>query len=171
MRDLSKLPVACLSVDAIRIGIRLENSRKHAVLAAYVTLTDGSFETLSVGLGNEESNDLWGEFIADLKARGLADPLLVISDCNPGVVGRRRIRTSNMLERVNHEVRGRIDVIGRHPSEAGCLALVFQITRRHASRRKTFGCGDLVARLWWRLRNQKLEVVTQIDLALATQAS
>jgi putative transposase len=83
----------------------------------------------------------------------------------------RRISTSNKLERVNREIRRRLDVIGRHPSEAGCLALVFQITRRHASRQKSFGCGDLVARLWRRLRDQRLEMITQLDFALASQAS
>ena len=198
-RDLSELKAAYVFVDAIRIG-----------------------------LGNEESSDVWGKFIADLKLRGLKDPILVVSDGNPGVIGAieryfptadrqrcvkhkvdnvmdsipkekyaevrpklnriffgstsleqaktalekfvreyrkiypqavsrllndvdqaltfylfesahwRRIRASNKLERMNLEIRRRLNVIGRHPSEEGCLALVYQTTKRHAERQKAF---------------------------------
>lgn len=260
-RDLSKLSVAYVFVDAIRIGMRFERARKQAVLVAYAALEDGKFETLSIGLGNEESSDVWGEFIADLKARGLADPILIISDGNPGVIGAiekyfptsyrqrctkhkidnildvipkekhdevrpklsrifygstsleqaraailqfkreyrkiypsavsrlendldkaltfylfpvshwKRIRTSNKLERMNLEIRRRLNVIGRHPSEEGCLALVYQVSKRHADRQKNFGVGELVKKLWERLRNQKLEMINQLELALVDQAA
>jgi putative transposase len=260
-RDLSDLKVAYLFVDAIRIGMRLENTRKQAVLVAYAVLEDGTFETLSIGLGNEESKNIWGHFVGDLKLRGLKDPLLAISDGNAGViaaldahfptayrqrctkhkidnvldaipkekhdevrpklnrifygatsleqakaaldvfrrqyrkiyptaVGRlendldqcltfflfpaahwRRIRTSNKLERMNLEIRRRLNVIGRHPSEDGCLALVYQITKRYAARQKAFGCGDLVQALWRRLRKEKVEMVTQLQFELVRSAA
>jgi transposase-like protein len=256
-RDLSSFKAAYVFVDAIRIGMRFERSRKQAVLVAYATLEDGSFETLSIGLGNEESSEVWEQFIADLKLRGLKDPILVISDGNPGVIGAieryfptsyrqrctkhkvenimdvipkekhaevrpklsrifygstsleqakgaidsfireyrkiyptavsrfkndldqaltfylfpsahwKRIRTSNKLERMNLEIRRRLNVIGRHPSEEGCLALVYQTSKRHAKRQKTFSNGDLVIKLWERLRKQKLEMITQLELQLA----
>ena len=44
----------------------------------------------------------------------------------------RRIRTSNKLERVNRELRRRLDVIGRHPSESGCLALIYHVAAKYA---------------------------------------
>jgi len=260
-RDLSDLKVAYVFVDAIRIGMRFERTRKQAVLVAYATLEDGGFETISIGLGNEESLDVWGSFIADLKLRGLKDPILVISDGNPGVISAierhfpssyrqrcvkhkvdnvmdsvpkekhaeirpklyriffgstsleqaktalekfvrdyrkiypqavsrllndinqaltfylfpsahwRRIRTSNKLERMNLEIRRRLNVIGRHPSEEGCLALVYQTTKRHAERQLAFGNGDLVQKLWARLRTQKLEMITQLELSLVDQVA
>ena len=62
-------------------------------------------------------------------------------------------------------------MIGRHPSEEGSLALVYQTARRHAERQKTFGTGDLVKKLWERLRTQKIEMITPLDLPLADQAA
>jgi len=260
-RDLSEIKPAYVFIDAIRVGMRFERTRKQAVLVAYATLECGKFETLSIGLGNEESGDVWEKFIADMKLRGLKDPILVVSDGNPGLIGAiekyfptsyrqrcakhklenvldvipkekhaevrpkltkiffgatsleqakaaaisfvreyrkiyptaagrlqgdldqaltfylfpsshwRRIRTSNKLERLNLEIRRRLNVIGRHPSEEGCLALVYQTAKRHADRQKAFGTGDLVKKLWERLRTQKIEMITQLDLPLADQAA
>ncbi len=112
-RDLSKLSVAYVFVDAIRIGMRFERARKQAVLVAYAALEDGKFETLSIGLGNEESSDVWGEFIADLKARGLADPILIISDGNPGVIGaiEKYFPTSYRQRCTKHKIDNILDVI------------------------------------------------------------
>ena len=39
----------------------------------------------------------------------------------------KRIRTSNKLERLNKELRRRLDVIGRHPDELGCLSLIYGV--------------------------------------------
>ena len=91
-----------LFLDAIRIGMRLENTAKQAVLLAYGVLEDGSFELVSVGIGHSESDKTWEKFIVDMKTarnngltirpirtmktRGLADPLLVVSDGNHGVI-------------------------------------------------------------------------------------
>jgi putative transposase len=255
-RDLSKLPIVYLFLDAIRIHMRLDNTAKEAVLIAYGVMEDGSFETLSIGLKNSESDKAWAAFVYDMKSRGLKDPLLVVSDGNHGVVTAidtyfptawrqrcvrhkvdnvlecvpkenqedvredldrifygatsleqakmaiadfnkkyrkiypsaveclqrdllqcltfymfpsshwRRIRTSNRLERLNREIRRRLNSIGRHPSEEGCLALVLQICNRHAQDKRAFKADDLVLALWRKLRNQKLEMITQLQLDL-----
>lgn len=255
-RSLKDKKFVYLFLDAIRIGMRLENSAKQAVLLAYGVLEDGSFELVSVGIGHSESDKTWEKFIVDMKTRGLADPLLVVSDGNHGVitaidsyfptsyrqrcvkhkmdnvldaipkekhdevrpklnrifygatsleqakealqafkreyvkiypsaVGRlesdldqaltfflfpsahwKRIRTSNRLERLNKEVRRRLNVIGRHPSEAGCLSLVYATCKRYEIGKYGFKSNDLVQALWKRLREQKLEMITQLELAL-----
>ena len=72
---------------------------------------------------------------------------------------------------MNLEIRRRLNVIGRHPSEEGCLALVYQVSKRHADRQKNFGTGDLVKVLWERLRNQKLEMTSQLELTLVDKAA
>jgi len=199
------------------------------VLIAYAVLDNGDFETLSVGLGNAESNDVWGSFLVDLKRRGLRDPLLCISDGNPGLCGmidkyfptsyRQRCVRHKMenilsqipkekhsetqpklnrifygatsleqakqsladfkreyskiypsaiarLERVNKEIRRRLRVIGRHPSESGCLSLVFQLCNRYEENKRAFKTNDLVIALWRRLKNEKLEMITQLELDL-----
>lgn len=260
-RDLSELKVIYLFFDAIRVGMRIGDTGKDAVLIAYAVLESGEFETLSIGLGNSESGKTWEDFIVDLKKRGLKDPLLCISDGNFGLCGMldkyfptsyrqrcvkhkmenilsqipkekhdevqpklnrifygatsleqakqalisfkreygkiyptaisrleteldqslmfylfpsnhwKRIRTSNRLERLNKEIRRRLRVIGRHPSEAGCLSLVFQICKRYQENKRAFKANDLVQALWKRLRTEKQEMITQLELALDQKAA
>jgi putative transposase len=255
-RSLKDKKVAYLFLDAIRVGMRLENTGKQAVLLAYAVCEDGSFELLSVGLGHSESDASWEKFLADLKNRGLADPILAVSDGNHGVIRSielnfptawrqrcvkhkldnvldviprekhdevrpklnrifygatsleqakealarfkreyakiypsaisrlegdldqaltfylfpsshwKRIRTSNRLERLNREIRRRLDVIGRHPSEDGCLSLVYATCTRYAYGKKSFKADDLVQALWRRLRTAKREMITQLSLDL-----
>jgi putative transposase len=83
----------------------------------------------------------------------------------------RRIRTSNRLERMNLEIRRRLKTIGRHPFEEGCLALVYRICTRHAEGKKGFLADDLVRALWSRLRDKKIEMITQLELGLELQAA
>lgn len=83
----------------------------------------------------------------------------------------RRIRTSNRLERMNLEIRRRLNSIGRHPHEEGCLSLVYRICMRHAEGKKGFLADDLVKALWARLKAQKIEMVTQLELGLELQAA
>ena len=255
-RDLSELSVIYIFFDAIRVGMRIGGIGKDCVLIAYAVLENGEFETLSIGLGNTESEKTWEDFIVDLKKRGTKDPLLCISDGNiglcsmidkyfptsyrqrcvkhkmenilaqipkdkhrevtpklnrifygatsleqskqalkdfkreyvkfyPSAIARledeleqslvfylfptnhwKRIRTSNRLERMNKEIRRRLRVIGRHPSESGCLSLVFQICKRYQENKNAFKANDLVHALWKRLRDQKLEMITQLELDL-----
>ena len=252
-RDLSDLPVAYLFVDAIHIGMRFEKTRKQAVLLAYATLEDGSFELLSIGLGYAESDASWKPFIENLSKRDLRDPLLTISDGNQALVnalegtfdssyrqrcvrhkvenilsyvpkekhvevkaalGRmfygatsleqakaaaiafkktftvrypsavdclegdlescltfylfpanhwRRTRTSNCLERLNLEIRRRLNVIGRHPSEEECLTLVFQIAKRYQENKAGFKANDMVHAQWKRLRQSQEELILMLD--------
>lgn len=84
----------------------------------------------------------------------------------------RRIRTSNSLERLNREVRRRLDVIGRHPDEEGCLALIFQVTRRYAVEQKvrSFKVTDIVKKQWAKLRVEKEAMAAEI-LDLFNQAA
>lgn len=260
-RDLSKLPVIYLFLDAIRLGMRMESTRKDAVLIAYAVLEDGSFETLSIAVRSSESGAAWEDFLVDMKRRGLRDPLLVVSDGNPGVIQAiekdfptawrqrcvkhrtdnileavpqeeavqkevysdlhkifygatsleqakqgvedfrkkyrnrypsavaclerdlpqcltfylfpashwKRIRTSNRLERMNLEIKRRLNAIGRHPSEEGCLALVYQLCKVYAQGRKGFKANDLVKALWARLREKKLEMIEQLELNFHTE--
>jgi transposase-like protein len=255
-RDLSELKVVYLFLDAIRIGIRLDGAKKQAVLVAYGVMDDGSFAPISIGVGHSESNDSWGTFLRDMKARGLTDPLLTISDGNQGVIASidavfplswrqrcvrhkienvlgavpkedheavradldlifygatsleqarqalgdfrrkykkvypsaidrlesdleqtltyyifpachwRRIRTSNSLERLNLEIRRRMNVIGRHPHEDGCLSLVFAVAMGHADRNRAFKATEIIQSLWQRLRDKKEDLVWQLQNAV-----
>lgn len=255
-RDLSEIRVAYLFLDAIRVGMRIGGHNKDAVLIAYGILEDGSVETLSIDLGHTESDRSWGEFLGDLKARGLSDPLLTISDGNASVIKAieshfptsyrqrclkhrtenilecvpveeqapvivalnrifygatsleqaklflkefkkefrnkyptaisrlaedldqcltyylfphnhwRAIRTSNKLERLNKELKRRLKVIGRHPDESGCLSLIYAVAKTYSVRKMNFRVNDLVTAVWKKLREEKISMITQLELDL-----
>jgi transposase-like protein len=78
----------------------------------------------------------------------------------------KRIRTSNKLERLNREIRRRLDVIGRHPDELGCLTLVYAVTQKYAKNKMGFKVNDLVKALWKRLREEKVSMQEQLELDL-----
>lgn len=56
------------------------------VLAAWGITTSGKPAFVGLGPGSGESADAWHAFLTDLKDRGLACPLLVISDGAPGLI-------------------------------------------------------------------------------------
>ena len=56
------------------------------VLAAWGITTGGKPAFIGLAPGTGESADAWHDFLADLKDRGLASPLLVISDGAPGLI-------------------------------------------------------------------------------------
>ncbi len=255
-RSLSEMKVAYLFLDAIRIGMRMGGTTKDAVLIAYAILEDGTMELVAIDIGHSESDRSWGKFIERIKARGLADPLLVCSDGNQGVINAidahfttsyrqrclkhreqnildavpkeeqaavrkalkaifygatslsqakqfvasfkrqfqkkyptavqrlyadldqclvfyifphhhwRRMRTSNKLERLNRELRRRLDVIGRHPDEDGCLSLIYAVTIKYAANQNSFKVDDLTKKLWTDLREKKIEMIEQLELDL-----
>src|SRR5438874_246750 len=56
------------------------------VLAAWGITTDGKPAFIGLAPGSGQSADAWHDFLTDLKDRGLASPLLVISDGAPGLI-------------------------------------------------------------------------------------
>src|SRR6266513_270843 len=56
------------------------------VLAAWGSTTDGKPAFIGLAPGTGESTDAWHAFLTDLKDRGLASPLLIVSDGAPGLI-------------------------------------------------------------------------------------
>ncbi len=75
----------------------------------------------------------------------------------------KRIRTSNQLERLNLEIRRRINAIGRHPSEEGCLTLIYFVATRYTENTHHFKVDDLIRNLWQKLKQRKIEMITQLE--------
>jgi transposase-like protein len=84
-RDLSGLKPLYLFLDGQFHAARSASAEKEGILAAYALCEDGAMVLLHLGLGPRESTDAWVAFLHDLTARGLAAPLLVIVDGNPGL--------------------------------------------------------------------------------------
>jgi transposase-like protein len=76
----------------------------------------------------------------------------------------RRIRTSNKLERVNLEIRRRLNVIGRHPDELGCLSLIYAVVKKYAKDQRGLKVDDITRALWVKLRADKIAMLNQLEL-------
>lgn len=63
------------------------NAAAEPVLAAWGIDTDGKPVFIGLDAASAESGDAWAAFLTDLGERGLACPLLVISDGVPGLIG------------------------------------------------------------------------------------
>jgi len=84
-RDLSGLRIDYLYLDGSHFRMH-PNSPAEPVLAAWGIDTDGRPVFVGLAAARSESTDAWGDFLADLEARGLRPPVLVISDRAPGLL-------------------------------------------------------------------------------------
>lgn len=84
-RDLSQLKVLYLFLDAIYLALRQGTEEKEGVLCAYGILENGKKVLLHLAVGSRESYDAWLSFLHDMVARGLEEPLLVVSDKHKGL--------------------------------------------------------------------------------------
>lgn len=89
-RDLSKHRVIYLFLDGEYFAMRQGTDEKEGVLCAYGITEEGKKIFLHIGLGERESYEAWLSFLHDMTSRGLAAPLLIIHDGNPGL--RKAIR-------------------------------------------------------------------------------
>jgi transposase-like protein len=89
-RDLSGLKVVYLFLDATYLPLRQGTKEKEGILCAYAILENGKKALIHLALGSRESYDSWLSFLHDMTARGLNEPLLVISDKKKGL--RRAVR-------------------------------------------------------------------------------
>ena len=85
-RRLDQVKLDYLFLDASFFRMH-PGSPAEPVLAAWGITTDGKPAFIGLGPGTGESFDAWKDFLADLRDRGLASPLLVVSDGAPGLIG------------------------------------------------------------------------------------
>jgi len=84
-RRLDEVVLDYLFLDASFFRMH-PGSPAEPVLAAWGITTGGKPAFIGLAPGTGESADAWGSFLTDLKNRGLASPLLVISDGAPGLI-------------------------------------------------------------------------------------
>jgi len=84
-RDLSDLYIVYLFIDGVAERLHLGQPRE-AVLAAWGIAVDGTKHLLGLQPGTKEDTACCADFIRDLKARGLSDPVLVATDGAPGLI-------------------------------------------------------------------------------------
>jgi len=146
-RDLSGEAVVYLFLDGYYEAVRFGTSEKEAILVAHGVREDGSRVLLGVWLGCHESTESWKLALDDLVARGLREPLLVISDGNPGLLQavkrtwpnapRQRCivhRVRNVLQRVPKKDHARIRKELNTVFYAACLEDAVAAARRFTQR-------------------------------------
>jgi putative transposase len=84
-RDLSEFVIAYLFVDGVAERLHAGLPRE-AVLCAWGITEDGCKVLLHLAPGTKEDTPSCTAFFEDLKRRGLADPLLVVTDGAPGLI-------------------------------------------------------------------------------------
>jgi len=85
-RDLSEDRHAILYLDGIHLKVRLARRVVSVpVLIALGVQEDGRKELISMRLVGAESGSTWGGLIDDLQKRGLATPVVIVSDGHPGL--------------------------------------------------------------------------------------
>lgn len=84
-RDLSGIDVAYLFLDGVAARLHLGQPRE-AVLAAWAITLTGTKVLVGLQPGIKEDTACCSDFIRDLKARGLTDPVLVVTDGAPGLI-------------------------------------------------------------------------------------
>lgn len=85
-RDLSSEEVLYLELDGTYLRYHQGAEKKEPILVATGYRTDGSRVLLHIGPGNRESYENWKGFLHEMVARGLIEPLLIVTDGNPGVL-------------------------------------------------------------------------------------
>jgi len=84
-RDLAEFRVAYLFVDGVAEKLHLGQPRE-AVLAAWGIVEGGQKVLLGLAPGTKEDTVSCRDFLREMKARNLADPLLVATDGAPGLI-------------------------------------------------------------------------------------
>ena len=84
-RDLSGLDIVYLFVDGVYEAVR-RYTRGQAILCAWAILSDGTKTIVHLEAAASETEASWGAFFEDLLGRGMAHPLLVVSDGGTAVI-------------------------------------------------------------------------------------
>lgn len=108
-RDLSGLRLDYLFLDGTNFKFH-EHSPAEPVLCAWGIDTDGKCHLVGLAAAASESTDAWRDFLEGLQARGLADPLLVVSDGAAGLIAAieqvfaRSLRQRCLIHRLKNAV-------------------------------------------------------------------
>jgi transposase-like protein len=115
-RRLDEIALDYLFLDASMFKMHA-GSRAEPVLAAWGISSDGRPVFIALEAGGSESTDAWADFLDGLKKRGLADPLLIISDGAAGLIAAIEARFPRSLRQkcLIHRCR---NVLAKVPADA-----------------------------------------------------
>jgi putative transposase len=93
-----------------------QGAKAEPVLVAWGITTTGKPVLLHLAPGASESTDAWAGFLADMLARGLRPPLLVVSDGAPGIASACELELGQSLHQrcLIHRARNLLTGVPRH---------------------------------------------------------
>jgi putative transposase len=95
-RDLCDVHLDYLFLDGSHFKFH-PGSPSEPVLCAWGITTEGAPVFVGLAPGESESHDAWADFLTDLTGRGLVQPLLVVSDGAPGLIGAAEVVLAKSL--------------------------------------------------------------------------
>jgi len=109
-RSLNNREVVYAWADGIYVKAGLERD-KAALLVVIGAMRDGTKEVLAITSGYRESTESWTALFRELKARGIADPRLLMADGNPAIwAAARQVWPRAAEQRCwNHKMRNVLD--------------------------------------------------------------
>lgn len=115
-RDLSEIRPLFLFLDGLAERLR-PGAKREAILAAWAISWEEKKVLIAVAPGTKESADCCKDFLADLKRRGLGDPVLTITDGAPGLIRAVEdgLPTSLRQRCLAHKMR---NIVAKLPEEA-----------------------------------------------------
>ena len=115
-RDLSKEELLYLELDGTYLRYHQGAVKKEPILVATGYRVDGTRVLLHIGVGNRESYENWKGFLQEMVARGLREPLLIVTDGNPGVLkANEEVFPRSMKQRCQkHRLE---NILGKAPKE------------------------------------------------------
>lgn len=84
-RDLSELKPLYLFLDGLAERLR-PGAKREAILCAWAITWEGRKVLVALAPGTKESTDCCRDFLHDLQRRGLADPVLIVTDGAAGLI-------------------------------------------------------------------------------------
>lgn len=135
-RSLVDREVVYAWADGIYVKAGLERD-KAALLVVIGAMRDGTKEVLTIASGYRESTESWAAVLRDLKARGIADPRLLMADGNPAIwAAARQVWPKAAEQRCwNHKMRNVLDRLPKREQEEAkelLRAIVYAPTRAAA---------------------------------------
>ncbi len=118
-QDLSHLDVVFLFVDGVYEAVR-RYTNGQGLLCAWAICADGTKRFLHLAPVQAETQEAWELFFEDMQRRGLRQPLLVISDGAPGLIGAitHRFPNADRQRCIAHKLRNLLQKLPKDTAEA-----------------------------------------------------
>lgn len=117
-RDLSEYDIVYLFADGVYESVRRYTDNQ-TILCAWAICSDGRKVLLHIEAAQSESKECWEAFFEGMLARGLRQPLLIISDGHKGL----RAAITHVFPKANrqrciaHKIRNILNKVPRHAHE------------------------------------------------------